>query len=182
MEWFAASSATTNKIPLAKSDLGIYSHSVMILYPFARFRRKSSAMALLIILSALCPAQAQRDFVTGPVEVDVLKVIDGDTFLARAKVWPGHEVTVSVRLRGIDAPERKGKCASEREAAEEARLALEYALSGTPVQIRNISGDKYFARVIADAGNSDVMDAAAFMLGIDLARPYQGGKRQGWCF
>jgi micrococcal nuclease len=181
MKWFAAASAATNKISLAKSDVGIYSYSVMIPFPFARFRRKTSAMALFIILSVLCPAQAKREFMPGPVEVEVLKVIDGDTFLARAKVWPGHEVTVSVRLRGIDAPERKGKCASELEAAEEARLALEDVLSTAPVRIRNISGDKYFARVIADAGNDDVADAASFMLELELARPYQGGKRQGWC-
>jgi micrococcal nuclease len=147
----------------------------------AHFCPNSRALALSLLLAAQCPAQAQREFVEGPVAVDVLKVIDGDTFLARAKVWPGHEVTVSVRLRGIDAPERKGRCVSETQAAEEARLALEYALAGAPVQIRNISGDKYFARVIADAGNSDVSDAASFMLGIDLARPYQGGKRLGWC-
>jgi micrococcal nuclease len=143
---------------------------------------KVLALALILLLADLHPAHAQREFMAGPVAVDVLEVIDGDTFLARAKVWPGHEVTVSVRLRGIDTPERKGKCDSEIKAAEEARLALEFALSGAPVQIRNISGDKYFARVIADAGNSDVRDAAAFMLGIDLARPYEGGRRQGWCF
>jgi micrococcal nuclease len=148
----------------------------------ARLRANIPLLALLPLLAAQGPAQAQSDFVAGPVEVEVLKVIDGDTFLARAKVWPGQDVTVSVRLRGIDAPERRGKCASEKVAAEEARLALEYALSGAPVQIRNISGDKYFARVIADAGNSDVSDAASFMLGVDLARPYDGGKRQGWCF
>jgi micrococcal nuclease len=148
----------------------------------AHFCAQAPALALFLLLAAQCPALAQREFMAGPVVVEVLEVIDGDTFLARAKVWPGHEVTVSVRLRGIDAPERKGKCASETQAAEEARLALKYALSAAPVQIRNISGDKYFARVVADAGNSDVRDAAAFMLGIDLARPYQGGKRQGWCF
>ena len=127
-------------------------------------------------------AQAQREFVAGPVAVDVLEVIDGDTFLAAAKVWPGQRVIVSVRLRGIDTPERRGKCASEKQAAEEARLALEYALSAAPVEIRNISGDKYFARVVADAANSDAGDAAEFMLGLGLARAYQGVKRQGWCF
>ncbi len=158
----------------------MYSYYMMIL--FLRCCAKPPAMALFIILSVLWPAQAKREFMPGPVDVEVLKVIDGDTFLARAKVWPGHEVTVSVRLRGIDAPERKGKCASELKAAEEARLALEDVLSAAPVQIRNISGDKYFARVIADAGNVDVEDAASFMLELELARPYQGGKRQGWCF
>ena len=145
--------------------------------------RSSKALLLTaaFCIALLHPAHARREFLAGPVEVEVIKVIDGDTFLARAKVWPGHEVTVSVRLRGIDAPERKAKCDSERAAAEEARLALEYALSAAPVQIRNISGDKYFARVIADAGNSDVADAASFMLELELARPYQGGRREGWC-
>jgi micrococcal nuclease len=154
---------------------------MMIRGPVARLSARIPALALFPLLAAPFPAQAQRDFVAGPVAVEVLKVIDGDTFLARAKVWPGQEVTVSVRLRGIDAPERKAKCASEFAAAEDARLALEDILSGAPVQIRNISGDKYFARVIADAGNSDVADAAAFMLELNLARPYQGGRRQGWC-
>ncbi len=139
-------------------------------------------LALFLSMTAPNPAQARREFLAGPISVDVIEVIDGDTFLARAKVWPGHEVTVSVRLRGIDAPERKAKCDSEKGAAEEARLALEYVLSSAPVEIRNISGDKYFARVVADAGNSDVADVAAFMLDVDLARPYQGGKRLGWCF
>ena len=139
-------------------------------------------LAAAFWISALNPAHARREFLAGPVAVEVIEVIDGDTFLARAKVWPGHEVTVSVRLRGIDAPERKAKCDAERVAAEEARLALEYVLASAPVEIRNISGDKYFARVIADAGNDDVPDAASFMLDVDLARPYGGGKRQGWCF
>jgi micrococcal nuclease len=143
---------------------------------------KTMMLALSLCLAAANPGQARREFLAGPVAVEVLEVIDGDTFLARAKVWPGHEVTVSVRLRGIDAPERRAMCDSEKEAAEEARLALEYVLSAAPVQIRNISGDKYFARVIADAGNDDVSDAAAFMLELGLARPYQGGKRLGWCF
>jgi micrococcal nuclease len=143
---------------------------------------KTLMMAWFFCMAAPNPGLARHEFLAGPIAVDVLEVIDGDTFLARAKVWPGHEVTVSVRLRGIDAPERRGKCASEKQAAEEARLALEYVLSAAPVEIRNISGDKYFARVVADAGNSDVGDVAAFMLDVDLARPYQGGKRLGWCF
>ncbi len=142
---------------------------------------KALLLATAFWISSLNPAHARREFLAGPVAVEVIKVIDGDTFLARAKVWPGHEVTVSVRLRGIDAPERRAKCDAERVAAEEARLALEYVLASAPVEIRNISGDKYFARVVADAGNSDVADAASFMLDVDLARPYQGGRRLGWC-
>ena len=41
-------------------------------------------------------------------KVDVVRTIDGDTFEARVLLWPGLEMTTHVRLRGIDAPERKG--------------------------------------------------------------------------
>jgi endonuclease YncB( thermonuclease family) len=37
--------------------------------------------------------------------VEVLRVLDGDTFEARLHLWPGLEVTTWMRLRGIDAPE-----------------------------------------------------------------------------
>jgi endonuclease YncB( thermonuclease family) len=36
---------------------------------------------------------------------EVVRVIDGDTFEARVRIWPGMDVTTRVRLRGIDAPE-----------------------------------------------------------------------------
>ena len=36
--------------------------------------------------------------------VDVMRVIDGDTFDARVRAWPGIEIATKVRLRDIDAP------------------------------------------------------------------------------
>ena len=41
----------------------------------------------------------------GGYPVEVLRVIDGDTFEARVRIWPGMDVTTKVRLRGIDAAE-----------------------------------------------------------------------------
>jgi hypothetical protein len=35
---------------------------------------------------------------------DVLRVIDGDTFEARIRIWSGFEITTRVRLRAIGAP------------------------------------------------------------------------------
>jgi endonuclease YncB( thermonuclease family) len=42
---------------------------------------------------------------------DVIRILDGDTFEARARVWPGLDITTKVRLRGIDAPEMRARCA-----------------------------------------------------------------------
>lgn len=116
--------------------------------------------------------------IPGPVSAQVIRIIDGDTLEVDAHPWPGHAVRVSVRLRGIDTPERRSKCSHERLAADHARSELERLVSGfTTVELINVSGGKYYGRVLADlrAGSRDV---AAAMLESGLARPYQGGKRQ----
>jgi endonuclease YncB( thermonuclease family) len=52
--------------------------------------------------------------------VEVLRTLDGDTFEARVHLWPGLEMTTRVRLRGIDAPELKARCAGELQMAQQA--------------------------------------------------------------
>jgi hypothetical protein len=44
---------------------------------------------------------------------EVLRVIDGDTFEARVRIWSGFEINTRVRLRAIDAPELYARCARE---------------------------------------------------------------------
>jgi endonuclease YncB( thermonuclease family) len=66
---------------------------------------------------------------------DVLRVIDGDTFEARIRIWSGFEITTRVRLRAIDAPELHARCASEYFKAEAARLALQRLLSAGGVTL-----------------------------------------------
>jgi micrococcal nuclease len=108
-------------------------------------------------------------------------VLDGDTFLAEAVVWPGHTVRVNVRIRGIDAPEMKARCESERAAAERAREALASLFDAGPVAISNITGAKYYGRVLADVTTAGGQGVASILLGENLVRPYGGGRREGWC-
>lgn len=117
----------------------------------------------------------------GPVVATVLKVTDGDTFLAEAEVWPGQFVRVQVRIRGVDAPEMKARCRSEREAALAARKTLSAMLAGGAVSISNIGGAKYYGRVLADVAGPDGADMAARLLESAVVRPYAGGRRQSWC-
>lgn len=126
------------------------------------------------------PASAAKLF-HGPVEATVLEVLDGDTFLAEALVWPGHAVRVNVRIRGIDAPEMKARCRAERAAAERARDALALLFGDGPVAISNIAGAKYYGRVLADVTTADGQGVASVLLGEELVRPYGGGRRAGWC-
>jgi len=122
--------------------------------------------------------EAQWRSVAGPVSARIIKVIDGDTLVVDAHPWPGHAVRVSVRLRGIDTPERRSRCTAERLAGERARSELERLVSNfSTIELINVSGGKYYGRVLADlkAGTQDV---AAAMLESGLAMPYAGGRRE----
>ncbi len=121
----------------------------------------------------------------GPFRSEIVRVLDGDTFRARVQVWFGQEITTSVRIRGFDAPEIKGKCAEESKAAQEATDMLRDILSGGPVTLHNIGPDKYFGRVVASVQvklkDGVETDVAQMMIAAGMGRPYNGGTRGGWC-
>ncbi|WP_172804799.1 thermonuclease family protein [Afipia sp. GAS231] len=113
--------------------------------------------------------------------VDVLRTIDGDTFLARVHVSPGLDLTTRVRLRGIDAPELKAACPQELQMAEAATDALRALLGEGEVTISNIGPDKYSGRVDADVATRKTPNVSSAMLAAGHARSYNGGHRSGWC-
>ena len=113
--------------------------------------------------------------------VEVLRVLDGDTFEARVHLWPGLYTTTRVRLRGIDAPELKAHCAEERDKAEASRAALRTILDQGEVGIARVTLDKYGGRVVADASTAATPDVAAAMRQAGQARAYAGGRRATWC-
>jgi hypothetical protein len=65
---------------------------------------------------------AAAEIVPGPLPADLIRVIDGDTIEVRAHLWLGLELTIRVRLWGIDAPELDGICPAERDLAKSARV------------------------------------------------------------
>ncbi len=117
--------------------------------------------------------------ITYPAEI--LRVIDGDTFAARVRVWPGLDVETRVRLRGIDAAELHARCAEEFAKAQAARAALQAILAEGGVTIWRVGVDKYGGRVDALAATRATADVSAAMLAGGFARAYDGGRRGGWC-
>jgi micrococcal nuclease len=111
----------------------------------------------------------------------VVKIYDGDTIEVLAKVWPGHQISVRVRIRGIDAPEIRSKCADERFAALNARDHLRKFIAGQPVLLTNIKGGKYFGRVLANVKTHAGHNIKTELLASGLVRPYHGKRRSGWC-
>jgi endonuclease YncB( thermonuclease family) len=125
------------------------------------------------------PAQAPLSAMYYPAEV--LRVIDGDTFEARVRIWPGQDVTTRVRLRGIDAPEMRARCLDEERGALAARDALAAILAQGGVGVSKVGPDKYGGRIVAAASTRKTADVSGALLAAGLARPYDGGRREGWC-
>ena len=135
---------------------------------------------ILALVALLSPAHATGRL-AGPVEAEVLSVIDGDSLVVRARIWLGQTVETHVRLTGIDTPELRGKCDREREKAEAARTALIGLLGDGPVALSDIETDKFGGRVRARVGSATHPDVAQAMIATGHARAYDGGRRAGWC-
>lgn len=144
-------------------------------------------MRIIIVLLSLvtAPMAAAQHVIAGPVEAEIVGVIDGDTVDVRAFIWPGHSVETRVRLADVDAPEiRRVACGAEREAGHAARRFVEDLLMpdgepGMRVHIRNVTLGSFAGRVIAGLALPDGRDLGALLLEEGLATPYTA--RGGWC-
>jgi len=140
-------------------------------------------MATTQASAAATPGPVSAEVVPGSLTtrypVEVVRVIDGDTFEARVRVWPAIEIATKVRLRNIDAPELRGNC--ERNYAIAARHALASLLGEGTVSITDVGVDKYGGRVLAQAATARTNDVSAALLQAGLVRRYSGGRREPWC-
>lgn len=140
--------------------------------------RHVTVLALLLLPGMQAGA---GEMLAGPIIAEPLRVIDGDTVSVRVRVWLDLDMTVDIRIRGIDTPERRGACAEEKALA---RMATEHlaalALPG-PLRLTRIEHDKYAGRIVADVVTGDGTDIAALMRSSGLARAYDGKARPGWC-
>ena len=121
-----------------------------------------------------------EEFIPGPVPAEVLRVIEGDTLDVAALIWLGQRVHIRVRLDGVDAPELRGQCASERELAERARDLVSRNTEGQPVTLHGVHYGKYAGRIVAHVHLGGGESLASLLLAAGLAREYDGGKRMGW--
>ena len=119
--------------------------------------------------------------VPGPISARVLRVIDGDTIVVRARIWLGQDIDTQVRLDGVDAPELKGKCVQERLLAEKARDLIRFHVATGVVVLRKIKYGKYAGRVVARVDSTDGEELSQLLIRAGLGRSYDGGRRLPWC-
>lgn len=141
--------------------------------------KSALATAAICILAPTAPqAVADARRIEGPVAAELIRVIDGDTLLVSAVPWPDHHVTTYVRLRGVDAPELKSRCPTVRRAATQAQDALAAMVTGGgPLLLTDISGDKYYGRVLAEVLLADGRNPARELLASGLVEEYSGGRK-----
>ncbi len=139
-----------------------------------RIRRlfgRYAGIAALILVAAI--VFFDRDTPSASLApVGNISVYDGDT------IRLGDE---RIRIVGLDTPERghRAQCNEEALAAERAREALIGEIESGHVALHRQGTDRYgrtLARVTVDG-----RDVAATLIAQGLARPYDGGRRAGWC-
>jgi len=115
-------------------------------------------------------------------QANVVRVIDGDTFVARVRVRQGLYLNTHIRLRDVDAAELHARCAGEFAKAIAARTALQRILSDGSITISRVGRDKYPERLDASVATRRTPDVSAALLKGGYARPYDGGRRGSWCW
>ena len=118
----------------------------------------------------------------GPRRAALERVVDGDTVRVRVQLWIDQELSVSVRVADIDAPELfRPKCDAERRRAREAKDFVSAFLAGGDhaprLTLHDISQGKYAGRVVAriEADGADLGEA------LTAAGLAVYGKRGEWC-
>ena len=115
--------------------------------------------------------------------VDYIRNYDADTITVSIKnIHPLLGEKVGVRVRGLDAPEIKGKLPCEKEVARYAKNLIENLLSRAKrIDLENVDRDKYF-RILADV-KVDSADLKSLLLKNNLAYAYNGGTKEkiNWC-
>ena len=115
-------------------------------------------------MKSLLAAAIAAEILSGPYRAEVVRVIDGDTFVARVAIWPSLTSETAIRLRGIDTPELHGP---DRARAQAARQRLTELLASGEILLRDVGTDKY--------GNR--LDAQVSTAGHDVAEIL---RREGW--
>lgn len=117
-------------------------------------------------------------------DIEILRVIDGDTVVYRADFLPEPlKKELSIRVFGIDTPEKefRAHCDSESSLGKEATTFTQTAVASSKLhQVVLREWDKYGGRVLGDV-LLDGKSLRSMLLENRLAKPYEGGKKSDWC-
>ena len=106
---------------------------------------------------------------------------DGDTCYVTMPALPKTLSKMTVRILGIDTPELRGECSKEKELAMKARIfANKTFREARIIEFKDLKWDKYGGRILSNVYLDGYL-YADMIINEQLARPYDGGKKDGWC-
>ncbi len=106
---------------------------------------------------------------------------DGDTCYVTMPALPKTLSKMTVRILGIDTPELRGKCAKEKELAMKARIFANRTFrEARVIEFKDLKWDKYGGRILSNVYLDGYL-YADMIINEQLAVPYDGGKKEGWC-
>lgn len=115
---------------------------------------------------------------------EITRVIDGDTLEIAVDFLPEPlPPKLSIRVIGIDTPEKAPRAQCDAEAAKAqaaSKFTKQAVANATEVDIDLLKWDKYGGRVLADV-YLDNQSLGEMLIAAGLARPYKGDAKQSWC-
>lgn len=145
---------------------------------------KKMFLAIAAVLASVAPAQAQKQPVGVTYDVEILRVIDGDTVAFKADFLPAPlKKELSIRVYGVDTPEKgfRAKCPAEDAKGQAATAFTKQAVQvASKRQIILYDWDKYGGRVLGDV-ILDGYSLRALLISKGYAREYYGEAKQSWC-
>lgn len=145
---------------------------------------KKVFLSLALLLAGINPANAQKQPIGVTYDVEVLRVIDGDTIAFKADFLPAPlKKELSIRVYGVDTPEKgfRAKCPSEDQKGQAATAFTKELISvAKKRQIVLYDWDKYGGRVLGDIV-LDGYSLRALLISKGYAREYYGEAKQSWC-
>ena len=114
----------------------------------------------------------------------ITRVIDGDTVEIAVGFLPDPlPPKLSIRVLGIDTPEKapRAKCEAEAAKAKEASAFTKAAvINAREINVQMTEWDKYGGRVLGHV-ILDGQSLSDMLIRAGLARPYHGEAKSSWC-
>lgn len=130
----------------------------------------------------LVPYVAQAAQTYGPYNAEVVRIIDGDTVELRVAIWPNLAQQISLRLDGVNTPEKRRAPACEKALAKKAtEFTRQFIGDAETIRLYDVRLGKYAGRAL---GRIEVIGKGFLgpaLIAAGHAREYHGGARHPWC-
>ena len=145
---------------------------------------KKVLLSFILLFAGITPAAAQKQPVGVTYDVEILRVIDGDTVAFKAPFLPAPlKQELSIRVYGVDTPEKgfRAKCPGEDAKGQAATAFTKQLVQvATKRQVVLYDWDKYGGRVLGDIV-LDGYSLRSLLISKGYAREYYGEAKQSWC-